>query len=308
MPPYYDLVIQNFAILAIMHPHPRQNITLYGLIGGCEALLDAPHRFTFNGKECTDEIAGAGNHTTALFWEYDTRLGRRWNVDPKPNVSFSAFACFQNNPILYSDILGDTVFINLFNPKEDKDKLFYKVAEEHVKRSVNDGVYVIMAHGDNTVIEYTDESNEITSTNDPEKIFKILCKNPDFRKAFKNKENIELILLSCNTGSIEYTTDGGRLVYQPTPIGQDIAREYPVEIDVYAPEGYVIYNQKTNETYDGYGTTWTKYSQSGGKVEKVKSVTDNMYKRRDSSKQKTENKANNGKKQNTSPVKNKPAK
>jgi hypothetical protein len=42
------------------------------------------YRFGFNGQEKVNEIAGVGNHNTAEFWEYDTRLGRRWNLDPKP--------------------------------------------------------------------------------------------------------------------------------------------------------------------------------------------------------------------------------
>jgi hypothetical protein len=37
--------------------------------------------FAFNGQEKDDEVSGAGNTMTAEFWEYDTRLGRRWNVD-----------------------------------------------------------------------------------------------------------------------------------------------------------------------------------------------------------------------------------
>jgi hypothetical protein len=41
------------------------------------------YRFGFNTQEKTNEIAGPGNHNTATFWEYDTRLGRRWNQDPK---------------------------------------------------------------------------------------------------------------------------------------------------------------------------------------------------------------------------------
>jgi hypothetical protein len=67
------------------------------------------YRFGFNTQERTDEIAGFGNHNTALFWEYDTRLGRRWNMDPKPNPSFSNYSSFCNNPIFYSDLLGDTI-------------------------------------------------------------------------------------------------------------------------------------------------------------------------------------------------------
>jgi RHS repeat-associated protein len=67
------------------------------------------YRYGFNGQEETAEITGDGNHTTAQYWEYDTRLGRRWNLDPKPNPSISNYACFANNPILYADPLGDTL-------------------------------------------------------------------------------------------------------------------------------------------------------------------------------------------------------
>ncbi|MFW5804541.1 MAG: hypothetical protein ACOCWG_04865, partial [bacterium] len=42
-------------------------------------------------------------------WMYDSRLGRRWNVDPKPNPSFSDYATFAGNPIFYRDPMGDTV-------------------------------------------------------------------------------------------------------------------------------------------------------------------------------------------------------
>ena len=42
-----------------------------------------------------------------MFWEYDSRLGRRWNLDPIQLESESPYACFGNNPILYSDPNGD---------------------------------------------------------------------------------------------------------------------------------------------------------------------------------------------------------
>ena len=45
---------------------------------------------------------------TAEFWQYDSRLGRRWNVDPKPVSSFSSYLTLSNNPIIYSDTRGDT--------------------------------------------------------------------------------------------------------------------------------------------------------------------------------------------------------
>ncbi|OJX57979.1 MAG: hypothetical protein BGO89_06155 [Candidatus Kapaibacterium thiocyanatum] len=68
------------------------------------------YRYGYNGQEKVDEVAGAGNHTTAEFWEYDTRLGRRWNLDPRPVVGVSDYAAFADNPILFSDPKGDTVW------------------------------------------------------------------------------------------------------------------------------------------------------------------------------------------------------
>jgi hypothetical protein len=65
------------------------------------------YTFGFNGQEKVNEIAGTGNHNTALFWEYDTRLGRRWNLDPVWNGSESRYATFGNNPVAFSDVLGD---------------------------------------------------------------------------------------------------------------------------------------------------------------------------------------------------------
>ncbi|MBI1289487.1 MAG: hypothetical protein GC178_18115 [Flavobacteriales bacterium] len=64
--------------------------------------------FGFQGQEKDDEVAGNGNSYTAEFWQYDTRLGRRWNLDPKGHPSFSFYSAFSLNPIMYSDPLGDT--------------------------------------------------------------------------------------------------------------------------------------------------------------------------------------------------------
>ena len=55
------------------------------------------------------EINGTDNFTTAEFWEYDSRLGRRWNVDSKPNIALSPYNCFAGNPIWFGDPFGDTL-------------------------------------------------------------------------------------------------------------------------------------------------------------------------------------------------------
>jgi len=38
------------------------------------------YRYGFKGQENSDEISP--NTTTAEYWEYDARIGRRWNIDP----------------------------------------------------------------------------------------------------------------------------------------------------------------------------------------------------------------------------------
>lgn len=66
------------------------------------------HSYGFNGQEKDDEVSGTGNTMTAEFWEYDTRLGRRWNIDPVTKAWESPYATFGNSPILNNDPLGLT--------------------------------------------------------------------------------------------------------------------------------------------------------------------------------------------------------
>jgi RHS repeat-associated protein len=76
------------------------------------------YRFGFNGQEKEAEVAELGNIISADYWLYESRLGRRWNVDPKPNPCFSSYSCFANNPISFSDPYGDTLFLAGGNTSE----------------------------------------------------------------------------------------------------------------------------------------------------------------------------------------------
>ncbi len=66
---------------------------------------NSSYRYGFNGQENSDEIAAG--LTTAMYWEYDSRIGKRWNVDPEQKIEESPFLCFSGNPILYFDIKGN---------------------------------------------------------------------------------------------------------------------------------------------------------------------------------------------------------
>jgi len=67
-------------------------------------------RYGFGSQEKDNEVSGDENSTTAEYWQYDTRLGRRFNMDPRPNSSLSSYSTFSNNPIYFIDIKGDTTY------------------------------------------------------------------------------------------------------------------------------------------------------------------------------------------------------
>ena len=86
-----------------------------------------------NGQEKDDEIF-KGVYT-AQFWEYDSRLGRRWNVDPVKKSWQSDYSCLSNTPIWKIDPNGDDDFFNC------KGKLV-----EHTNTKTNN-IYVATANG-----------------------------------------------------------------------------------------------------------------------------------------------------------------
>ncbi len=73
------------------------------------------YRYGFNGQEKDNNMAGMGNINTAEFWEYDTRLGRRWNMDPKPDIALSDYACFRNSLIIFCDPLEMLLKLKAFS-------------------------------------------------------------------------------------------------------------------------------------------------------------------------------------------------
>jgi hypothetical protein len=66
------------------------------------------YRYGFGGMEKSNDIKGEGNSYTAEFWEYDSRIVRRWNVDPVFKDDESPYSTFSNNPIFNIDPKGDS--------------------------------------------------------------------------------------------------------------------------------------------------------------------------------------------------------
>lgn len=66
------------------------------------------YRYGFGGQEEDNEISGRGAICTAEFWEYDARLGKRWNSDPIAKAWLSPYLVFSNNPLIFIDPNGNS--------------------------------------------------------------------------------------------------------------------------------------------------------------------------------------------------------
>jgi hypothetical protein len=78
------------------------------------------YKYGMNGQEKDIEIA-EGVYS-AMYWEYDSRLGRRWNIDPVVKPFESPYASFGDNPILNVDINGDDIGVGTTGDHKGKAK------------------------------------------------------------------------------------------------------------------------------------------------------------------------------------------
>ncbi|MDA3799778.1 MAG: hypothetical protein PF692_11935 [Kiritimatiellae bacterium] len=107
------------------------------------------YRFGFNGMpvlsgvegEKDPEITGQeGSHYTAAFWEYDTRIARRWNVDPayRKYPFQSNYSTFNGNPILYADPSG---LWGENKAHRKRRKAIKRIDRKNINREVSDVKY-----------------------------------------------------------------------------------------------------------------------------------------------------------------------
>lgn len=259
----------------------QQDYYPYGMMqpGRGFAIGDS-YRFGFNGQEKSDEVKGKGKSNTALFWEYDTRLAMRWNVDPKPRTEAGSYSVFEGNPILFQDILGDTTSLNLF-AKNEKPSFLY-MANNTVKKQKDDGYFMIFAHGGPLSILFRDEQKGVK---DPQAIiYRLKDEIPAFKEAMDKGKKIVLDLQSCNTGThylpynrvAEKNYIDERVFIYDDPIAFQITRMYP-NITVKAYSGYQVIREDGKGGYsftiEGISNSGSQLTIRNGEVIKIKDFT-----------------------------------
>ncbi len=71
------------------------------------------NNYQYNGIEVVEDFGLHVNH--AQFRTLDPQTGTWWQIDPKPVYTNSNYTAMANNPIRYSDVLGDTIRTHFVN-------------------------------------------------------------------------------------------------------------------------------------------------------------------------------------------------
>jgi hypothetical protein len=92
----------------------------------------------------------------AEFWQYDSRLGRRWNLDPVVKPWESGYAVFNDNPILKIDPNGDDA--HEFDVNAETGEAI-KVSDKGGNETQH---FNIMDNSGNTLAEYSATGNNVS--------------------------------------------------------------------------------------------------------------------------------------------------
>jgi hypothetical protein len=113
--------------------HKEQNFTsakgVQGLYVSWRKSCTGDYRFGFGGHEKDNEVSGEGNHLAFGDYGFDTRLGRRWNVEPNiaKYPSNSSYLVFGNNPILNADPDGKDWIVSTTKNKDGSQTTHIKL-------------------------------------------------------------------------------------------------------------------------------------------------------------------------------------
>ena len=214
------------------------------------------YRFGFNGQEKDDELYGDGNNCSSESWQYDTRLGRRWNIDP---LTYkypwqSPYLTFDGNPIRFIDFNGKEAKEAPIRAVKEMKKGNYNIIdlEKNFVYSKDDNKIDVFAHGNYKfmIMEVEDVNKKITKIkiDNPESFNKYMKENsPAYKEAMEKGETFTVTLHSCNTGA-NTDKEGNPVI----PIGQKISDEYP-NLIVIAPDGKCVTgDKKPNENGGAY--------------------------------------------------------
>jgi hypothetical protein len=106
---------------------------------------------------------------------------------------------FANNPIWYSDVLLDTIGVNLLRTDAS-----LKNAGNNIKNQVNDGVFAVFAHAHSQGIQYEVNGQKFLAQTAKEFNTVMSQESKDWETAVKEGKRIILVIYACNAASNSY--------------------------------------------------------------------------------------------------------
>jgi uncharacterized protein (TIGR02594 family) len=142
--------------------NPIKNLSIitypFGMQMPGRSFSSGSYRYGWQGQEMVNEINGVGgSHYTAEYWEYDSRLGRRWNLDPVYKHYISNYAVLGNNPILMIDPNGADWYIS--NGEDASDEPVWLPNDEEATGLYGEGAFINLSENLLTEVVVTTEGN-----------------------------------------------------------------------------------------------------------------------------------------------------
>ncbi|SDH19736.1 RHS repeat-associated core domain-containing protein [Chitinophaga filiformis] len=113
---YFDnlIVAQGVGpLLEETHYYPF-GLTMSGISSKALDAAIVENKYRFNGIEFENKEFSDGSGLEMYdtdFRQLDPQTGRWWQMDPKPQYNSSPYAAMMNNPVLYTDPMGDTTWV-----------------------------------------------------------------------------------------------------------------------------------------------------------------------------------------------------
>lgn len=187
----------------------------FGVLLDGRTIQFSPYRYGLNGQERVDEVSGAGNHSTATYWEYDPRTSRRWNRDPKPDPSISEYATFANNPICYADHKGDTIKNMYESAKGNQSKI--NNLQSQLEKNILKGKE--RKNVKNEISKLKNQLNKYNKVEELLKQFKAKVGEEEYNRLDRISYNGKLINIEIRIENKPYIING----YPPKLVDEDAA-------------------------------------------------------------------------------------
>jgi len=115
-------------LLEETHYYPF-GLTMAGISSKALSFGEPENKYKFNGIEQNNDFDL--NMYDAFYRNLDPQIGRFWQIDPKPTETISPYAAMMNNPIRFSDPLGDTTWVY------NQNGVFSGVVNDKLKNQVH---------------------------------------------------------------------------------------------------------------------------------------------------------------------------